>query len=63
MTNDDMIQQLTYRRNRIDDLLCIQTNEDAKTLLSVERMYVETQIDLRRKHGGLHFATLTPTPA
>jgi hypothetical protein len=53
MNNENTIQQLIYRRDRIDELIAKQVHDDAKTLLSMERMYVEAIIDYRSKHGGL----------
>ena len=59
MTNEDIIQQLMFRRGRIDELIALQTNPDAKVLLHAERQYVEAQIDYRSKHGGLNGVKLT----
>lgn len=53
MNNEDMIQQLIYRRDRINELIAIQNHDDAKSLLSMERMYVESIIEYRQKHGGM----------
>lgn len=60
MTNEDSIQHLMYRRDRIKELIQIQTLEDAKDLLAAEKMYVEATIEFRSKHGGMEKIKLSP---
>lgn len=52
MNNEDVVQQLIYRRNRIDEMIPVQELADAKGLLSMERAYVDELIAFRQKHGN-----------
>lgn len=60
MNNEDSIQYLLYRRDRIKELIPLQTLEDAKDLLAAEKMYVEATIEFRSKHGGMEKIKLSP---
>lgn len=53
MTNEDIIQQLMFRSDRIKELLDVDQSDDAKDLLKSERAYVEETIRYRRKHGNI----------
>jgi len=52
MTDEDAIQQLMFRRNRIEELIAIQKDEHHKNLLRAEQFYVDALIDFRRAHGN-----------
>lgn len=45
MTNQERIQQLIFRKNRIEDLTAVQTEARVQTLLQAEAYYVREQIE------------------
>lgn len=67
MTNNDMLDQLRYRRDRISELMALQVNDLARELFRAESNYVNTQIEYRERYGGLDGIVMSewkpPAPA
>jgi hypothetical protein len=60
MTNDDILNQLRSRRDRIKELMPLQKILLATELLRSELNYVESLIEYRERHGGLNGIVLLP---
>lgn len=60
MTNEETIEQLRYRRLRIEELIPLQNVALAVDLLRAELFYVDLTIEYRTRHGGLTGIVLAP---
>ncbi len=60
--NNDILDQLRYRRKRNGELMALQTRALVTELLRAESNYVESLIEYRERHGGLEGVILDERP-
>jgi hypothetical protein len=58
--NEKDLSALRYRRQRIDDLIAVQTSSDCADLLKAEAFYVDETIRFRERHGGMTGFVMLP---
>ena len=53
MSDKDRLDQLRFRRDRINELMTLQKKHLVLELLKAELFYVEAMIEYRERHGNM----------